>query len=106
MEVAAEKSGWGKPLSGAEGRGIATYYTDEAYLAAVAEVSVDRRTGVIDIHRIVCAVDGGPIINPDIAEAQIAGALVMGLSAALKEKWSLPTGASNRPILPITIRCV
>ncbi len=92
VEVAAEKSGWGKPLSGAEGRGIATYYTDEAYLAAVAEVSVDRRTGVIDIHRIVCAVDGGPIINPDIAEAQIAGALVMGLSAALKEKVEFADG--------------
>ena len=92
VEVAAEKSGWGKPLTGAEGRGIATYYADEAYLAAVAEVSVDRRTGVIDIHRIVCAVDGGPIINPDIAEAQIAGALVMGLSAALKEKVEFADG--------------
>ena len=92
VELAAEKSGWGKPLSGADGRGIATYYTDEAYVAAVAEVSVDRRTGVIDIHKIVCSVDGGPIINPDTAEAQIAGALVMGLSAALKEKVEFADG--------------
>ena len=92
VELAAEKSGWGKPLTGAEGRGIATYYTDEAYVAAVAEVSVDRKTGVIDIHRIVCSVDGGPIINPDTAEAQIAGALVMGLSAALREKVEFADG--------------
>ena len=92
VELAAEKSGWGKPLTGAEGRGIATYYTDEAYVAAVAEVSVDRKTGVIDVHRIVCSVDGGPIINPDTAEAQIAGALVMGLSAALREKVEFADG--------------
>ncbi len=92
VELAAEKSGWGKPLTGAEGRGITSYYTDEAYVAAVAEVSVDRKTGVIDVHRIVCAVDGGPIINPDTAEAQIAGALVMGLSAALREKVEFADG--------------
>ncbi len=53
---------------------------------------MDRKTGVIDIHRIVCSVDGGPIINPDTAEAQIAGALVMGLSAALKEKVEFADG--------------
>ena len=92
VELAAEKSGWGKPLTGAEGRGITTYYTDEAFVAAVAEVSVDRKTGVIDVHRIVCSVDGGPIVNPDTAEAQIAGALAMGLSAALREKVEFADG--------------
>ena len=58
----------------------------------MAEISVDRKTGLITVHRVVCSVDGGPIVNPDIAEAQVAGAMVMGLSAALKEKVEFADG--------------
>jgi isoquinoline 1-oxidoreductase beta subunit len=86
LELVAEKAGWDKPLGGAEGRGVAAYYSYRSYVAQVAEVSVDRKTGRVKVHRIVCAVDCGPHVNPDTVNAQMMGAMHMGLSAAFKEK--------------------
>ena len=95
VKMAAEKSGWGKPLTRGEGRGIATYYSHGSYVTEVAEVSVDRNTGVIQVHRVVCAVDCGPVVNPDTLEAQMSGALTMGLSAALKDKVEFANGGGK-----------
>jgi len=92
VELAAEKAGWGKPLARGEARGIATYLSDDTYVAEVAEVSVNRKTGTIQVHRVVCAVDCGPVVNPDTLDAQMTGALTMGLSAALKEKLEFANG--------------
>ena len=92
VELAAEKAGWGRPLTRGEGRGIATFYSHGTYVTEVAEVSVDRNTGVIQVHRVVCAVDCGPVVNPNTLEAQMSGALTMGLSAALKEKVEFANG--------------
>ncbi|MDA2934575.1 molybdopterin-dependent oxidoreductase, partial [Acidobacteria bacterium AH-259-D05] len=92
VELAAEKAGWGKPLTRGQGRGIATFYSHGSYVTEVAEVSVNRNTVVIQVHRVVCAVDCGPVINPDTLEAQMSGALTMGLSAALKEKVEFANG--------------
>ncbi|MDA2934492.1 xanthine dehydrogenase family protein molybdopterin-binding subunit, partial [Acidobacteria bacterium AH-259-D05] len=86
LELVAEKAGWGKPLAGAEGRGIAAYNSYRSYVAQVAEVSVDRKTGRVKVHRVVCAIDCGPWVNPDTIQAQMMGAITMGLSAAFKEK--------------------
>lgn len=92
FELVADKAGWGKPLVGAEGRGIAGYYSYRSYVAQVAEVSVDRRTGKVKVHRVVCAVDCGPHVNPDTIHAQMMGAIHMGLSAAFKEKVQFADG--------------
>ncbi len=92
LETAAEKAGWGKPLVGAQGRGIAQHNSFGSYVAQVAEVSVDQKTGTIRIHRVVCAVDCGLVINPDTVKAQMEGAIIMGLSAALKEKMEFSKG--------------
>jgi len=92
LELVADKAGWGKPLTGAEGRGIAGYYSYRSYVAQVAEVSVDRRTGKVKVHRVVCAIDCGPYVNPDTIEAQMLGAITMGLSAAFKEKVQFADG--------------
>jgi len=92
VELVAEKAGWGKPLTRGEGRGIATFYSHGTYVSEVAEISVDRNTGVIKIHRIVCAVDCGPVVNPDTLEAQMSGAITMGWSAALQEKVEFANG--------------
>ena len=92
LELVAEKAGWDKPLVGAEGRGIAGYYSYRSYVAQVAEVSVDRRTGRVKIHRVVCAVDCGPHVNPDTVEAQMMGAIHMGISASFKEKVQFADG--------------
>ncbi len=86
LELVADKAGWDKPLAGAEGHGIAGYYSYRSYVAQVAEVSVDRRSGKVKIHRVVCAIDCGPYVNPDTIEAQMLGAITMGVSAAFKEK--------------------
>ena len=92
LELVADKAGWGKPLVGAEGRGIAGYYSYRSYVAQVAEVSVDRNTGRVKVHRVVCAIDCGPHVNPDTVHAQMMGAITMGLSAAFKEKVHFANG--------------
>jgi isoquinoline 1-oxidoreductase beta subunit len=55
------------------------------------EVSVDNDS-VVRVHRVVCAVDCGIVINPDIVEAQMEGGIVMGLTAALKGEITLENG--------------
>jgi len=92
LELAAEKAGWGKPPEKGIGRGIAYHLSFDSYVAQVAEVSVDRTSGAIKVHRIVCAVDCGPLINTDTIKAQMMGGIVMGLSSALKESISFGRG--------------
>jgi isoquinoline 1-oxidoreductase beta subunit len=93
LEVAAEKAGWGKPLPDGRARGIACHLSFGSYVAEVAEVSVDRQGGVVTVHRVTCAVDCGSTVNPAIVKAQMMGGIMMGLSAALKEKVEVADGA-------------
>jgi isoquinoline 1-oxidoreductase beta subunit len=86
LDLVAEKAGWGKPLPADRAQGIASYPSHGSYISQIAEVSVNDKTGQIRVHRVICAVDCGPIINRDNLVAQVEGALTMGLSAALKEK--------------------
>ena len=60
-------------------------------MAQVAEVSV-AVDGKIRVHRVVCAVDCGTVVNPDIVRAQMEGGIVFGLSAALKSGISIESG--------------
>jgi isoquinoline 1-oxidoreductase beta subunit len=92
LEVAAEKAGWGKPLSRGQARGIAYHLSFGSYVAEVAEVSVDRASGAITVHKVTCAVDCGSTVNPAIVSAQMMGGITMGLSAALKEKIEIAKG--------------
>jgi isoquinoline 1-oxidoreductase beta subunit len=92
LELAAEKAGWGKPLTRGQARGIAYHLSFESYVAQVAEVSVDKKTGIIKVHRVTCAVDCGPVVNPAIVSDQMMGGLIMGLSAAMKEKIEVAAG--------------
>ena len=82
LELAAEKAGWGKPLPAGRTRGIAVAESFGSYVAEVAEVSLDGNS-VPRVHRVVCAVDCGPIVNPDTIEAQMQSGIVYGLTAAL-----------------------
>jgi isoquinoline 1-oxidoreductase beta subunit len=92
LEVAAEKAGWKKPPKKGQGRGIAQHFSFGSYIAQVAEVSVNEKSGDVKVHRVVCAVDCGDVINPAIIAAQIEGGILMGLSAALKEAVELERG--------------
>jgi len=87
----AEKAGWGKSLPKGVGRGIACVESFGSAVAHVAEVSVDK-SGKLKIHRIVAAVDCGPVVNPSTLEAQMEGAVVYALSAALKDEITIDRG--------------
>jgi isoquinoline 1-oxidoreductase beta subunit len=91
LDLVAEKGNWGKPLPADRGRGIATHFSFDSYVGQVAEVSVDK-DGVPRVHRVVCAVDCGRVINPDSVKAQMEGGIVFGLTAALKDAITLEGG--------------
>jgi isoquinoline 1-oxidoreductase beta subunit len=82
LELAADKAGWGKPLAAGRGRGISVANNIGSFTAQVAEVSVNQ--GKVRVHRVVCAVDCGHVVNPAIVEQQIQSVIVFGLTAALK----------------------
>jgi isoquinoline 1-oxidoreductase beta subunit len=86
LQVAAEKAGWGKPSQKGQARGIAHHFSFGTQVAEVAEISVNKKDGSIKVPRVVCAVSCGTVINPNIIVAQMKGAIIMGLSAAMKEK--------------------
>jgi isoquinoline 1-oxidoreductase beta subunit len=58
----------------------------------VADVSVDKSDGAVKVHRIVAAVDCGPVVNPDSLVAQVEGAIVIALSTTLKEEVKFAKG--------------
>jgi isoquinoline 1-oxidoreductase beta subunit len=91
LELAAEKAGWGKPLPAGRGRGIAVHKSFESYVAQVAEVSLNS-DGTVKVHRVVCAVDCGIAVNPDVIRAQMEGGIAFGLSAALYGEVTLDKG--------------
>ena len=83
LELAAEKAGWaGGPLPQGRGRGIAVAEAFKTFVAQVAEVTVDP-SGGFRVDRVVCAVDCGTPINPDVIAAQMEGGIGFGLGAAL-----------------------
>jgi isoquinoline 1-oxidoreductase beta subunit len=91
LEMAAERAGWGKPLPHGKGRGIAVAKPFNSYVAQVAEVSVDK-DGNVKVDRVVCAVDCGTAINPDVITAQMEGGIGFGLGAALYGAITLKDG--------------
>jgi len=91
LETAAEQAGWGSPLPSGRGRGIAVAESFGSFVAQVAEVSIGR-DGLPRVHRVVCAVDCGQTVNPDIIEAQMQGGIVFGLTAALKSEITIEAG--------------
>jgi isoquinoline 1-oxidoreductase beta subunit len=91
LELAADKAGWGTPLPPGKGRGIAVAEAFSTFVAQVAEVSVDK-DGQVRVDRVVCAVDCGTPINPDIIAAQMEGGIGFGLGAVLYGAITLKDG--------------
>jgi isoquinoline 1-oxidoreductase beta subunit len=90
LQLAAEKSGWGKPLPEGEGRGIAGFFSFDTYTAAVAEISI--RQNSLKIKRFVCAVDCGRVVNPNGVRAQVESAAIYALTATLKDAITVERG--------------
>ncbi|PMS38784.1 isoquinoline 1-oxidoreductase beta subunit [Trinickia symbiotica] len=92
LDLAAERAGWSNtPLPPGKGRGIAVAEAFHSFVAQVAEVTVDK-DGKVKVDRVVCAVDCGTPINPDIIAAQMEGGIGFGLGAALSSAITLKDG--------------
>jgi isoquinoline 1-oxidoreductase subunit beta len=81
LDLAAAKGGWGTPLPAGRARGVAFHESFGSRVAEVAEVSIEE--GKVRVHRVVCAADCGTVVHPDLVHAQLEGAIIFGLSAAL-----------------------
>ena len=84
LRLAARESGWGTRTRG-RAKGLAFYFSHAAYVAQVAEVSVDKQRR-IRVHEVTVACDVGPIVNLGGAEAQCQGSILDGLSAMAGQK--------------------
>jgi isoquinoline 1-oxidoreductase beta subunit len=91
LKLVAEKSGWGSPMSAGTGRGIALHKSFGTYVAQVAEVSV-AADGKVKVDRVVCAVDCGVPVNPDVIKAQMEGGIGFGIGAVLYGAITLKAG--------------
>jgi isoquinoline 1-oxidoreductase beta subunit len=80
LDAATHKANWGRPPAGRH-QGVALMSGYDSYLAQVAEISLDGDK--LKVHRIVCAIDCGQMVNPGIVQAQAEGGIVFGLTAAL-----------------------
>jgi isoquinoline 1-oxidoreductase beta subunit len=103
LETAAEKAGWGKRLGDGRKLGLAVHETAKTVVAQVAEVSLEASGP--RVHRVVCAVDCGDPMNPDLVAAQMEGGIIYGLSAVLYGEISVENGRvkqkglSDHPVL-------
>jgi isoquinoline 1-oxidoreductase subunit beta len=90
LELASARAGWGKPLAKGRARGIAVHESFQTYVAQALEIS-QRKDGY-HIERVVCAVDCGVAVNPNVIEAQMQSGIGYGLSAALSGAITLKDG--------------
>jgi len=90
LQLAAEKSGWDKPLPAGHYRGVACFGCFASYMAEVVEISMENDTP--RVRRVVAVVDCGQVINPSILEQQIQGGIVYGLGNALRAKITIEKG--------------
>ena len=88
LKLAAGKAGWGKPLPAGVTRGVAVHESFKSFVAQVAEVTL-QASGDFKVTRVVCAVDCGIAVNPDVVTAQMEGGIGYGLGAALRDEITL-----------------
>ncbi|MFZ5506595.1 MAG: molybdopterin cofactor-binding domain-containing protein [Pseudomonadota bacterium] len=96
LKMAADKAGWNKPLAPAadgatRGRGVAVHESFNSFVAEVVEVTV-QKDGSFKVDRVVCAVDCGVVVNPDVVKAQMEGGIGYALAAALTGSITLKDG--------------
>ena len=104
LDLAAAKSGWGSALAPGQpgerrGRGMAVHESFNTVVAQVADVTV-KSDGHIRVDRVVCAVECGIAINPDVIRAQMEGGIGFGLTAALYGEITLKEGVVEQGNFP------
>jgi isoquinoline 1-oxidoreductase beta subunit len=91
LERAAQMSNWDPTPKDGRAMGIA-FADRDSFSCGVAEISLNRDTGVIRVHKYWCAVDAGVVVQPNNAVAQVEGAVNMGISSTLKEQIDVKDG--------------
>lgn len=100
LKLAAEKANWDGDLPEGWARGVAVHESFNSYVAEVAEVAVEE-DGSIKVKRIVCAVDCGLVINPDVVVAQMESGIVYGLGTAIRNSITLDAGEVEQDNFPV-----
>jgi isoquinoline 1-oxidoreductase subunit beta len=90
LNLVAEKSAWGTPLRAGRARGLALHESFGSVVAQVHEISMDGPT--VRVHRVVCAVDCGTVVNPQGVLQQMESAVVFGITAALHGRIDIQDG--------------
>ncbi|HYA66958.1 MAG TPA: molybdopterin cofactor-binding domain-containing protein [Burkholderiaceae bacterium] len=98
LELAAQKAGWGEALPAGHALGIALHESFDTIVAQVAQVSIDG--GRPRVHRVVCALDCGTVIHPDIVAQQVEGSVIFALSACLYGEISFLRGRVQQSNFP------
>ncbi len=91
LKLAAEKAGWGTPPAKGRSRGIAVHKSFRSYVAQVVEISRNA-DGAVKIENVVCAVDCGIAVNPDIVKAQMEGGIGYGIGHAMRDEITFENG--------------
>jgi isoquinoline 1-oxidoreductase beta subunit len=98
LDLAASRAGWGSKLPAGQARGIALHESFGSIVAQVAEVSL--LDGLPRVHRVVCAVDCGTVVNPGIVAQQMESSVVFALTAALYGKVDIQEGVVQQKNFP------
>ena len=102
LKLAADKAGWGQALPKGRAMGVALHESFGSIVAEVAEVSLQE--GIPRVHRVVCAIDCGTVVNPDTVAQQMESAVIFGLTAALYGTIDIQDGVvqqNNFPTYPM-----
>ncbi len=99
LKLAAERAGWGRDLGPKRGRGVAVHESFSSYVAEVVEVSVGS-DDAIKVERVVCAVDCGTVVNPDVVRAQMEGGIGYGLGTVMRNAITLSDGVVDQSNFP------
>jgi len=97
LEAAARRFGWGNAAPAGHGFGLAGGTEKGSFVAACAEVAVDRPAGRVRVVRVVTAFECGAVLNPEHLKNQVEGAAVMGLGGALFEAIDFANGRILNP---------
>jgi isoquinoline 1-oxidoreductase subunit beta len=98
LNLVAEKAQWGSKLPAGRARGVALHESFGSVAAMVVEMSMDGKEP--RVHKVVCAVDCGQVVNPGIVAQQVEGSVVYGLSAALWGKIDIEGGVVKQTNYP------
>src|SRR5712671_5067750 len=94
LKLAADKAGWGKPKRAGVAQGIAVHESFDTFVAQVADVSM--RNGKLKVERVVCAVDCGVPVNPDVIRAQMEGCIGFALGALYYSEIDIKAGRATQ----------